>query len=79
MSVDGCVSDLVVPQAVTVYPLPLARFHADPERTSILNPVISFVDESARAAFWEWDLGDESGNFLSQSFTFYFQSTLHTL
>ncbi len=72
---EGCVNDLFVPNAVIVYPLPTALFHADPERTSILDPTISFFDQSVEAALWAWDFGDRSGKSSLRNVSYTYQDT----
>jgi gliding motility-associated-like protein len=57
----GCTTNLLVPAAVNVFPLPSASFAAVPEEASIFLPAISFFDESTYTSNWKWDFGDNSG------------------
>ncbi len=72
---EGCKNSLVVPDAVIVYPLPVALFNTDPEVTSIFNPVITFTDHSTGGDLWEWDLGDNSGTYSLQTITHNYTDT----
>lgn len=67
----GCLGKIVVPSAVIVYPVPIAKFSNFPESASIYNPVISFLDASSNSVKWEWDFGDNSG-------TIFYRNTDHT-
>jgi gliding motility-associated-like protein len=57
----GCVTTLVMPNMITVYPVPHASFSATPMVTTILSPTISFVDLSTgNPVAWQWNFGDPS-------------------
>ncbi len=43
---------------ITSYPGPTASFIANPTVANLLNPSISFIDQSQGATSWEWDFGD---------------------
>ena len=60
ISDSGCVSSLLKTNYITVYPNPEAGFKADPQTTTITDPVISITDLSAGATFWNWTFGDGS-------------------
>ncbi len=72
---EGCKNSLVVPDAVIVYPLPVAFFTTDQEVASIFNPVITFTDQSTGGDLWEWDLGDNSGIYSLQTITHNYTDT----
>lgn len=55
---SGCVGTLSKSDYITVYPNPGADFTAQPQTTTIIDPVISVVDASSGADFWAWDFGD---------------------
>src|SRR6185436_14796897 len=74
-SYEGCRNSLVVPDAVIVYPLPIALFTNDPASTSIFHPSITFTDNSTGADLWEWDLGDNSGTYTEQNLTHNYPDT----
>ncbi len=54
----GCVTALTKNNYITAYPNPVANFVVQPPKTSIIDPVISFVNTSTGADFWSWDFGD---------------------
>ena len=54
----GCISVLTKNNYIVVNPSPVAKFSADPNPASILNPTISFTNLSAGATAWNWNLGD---------------------
>ncbi|TAH41908.1 MAG: PKD domain-containing protein [Bacteroidetes bacterium] len=58
VSPEGCTAKLLVPQAVKVYGYPEAAFSQSSPEITVLNPGISFYDESINADYWEWDFGD---------------------
>ena len=58
---NNCTDTIIVPVAVN--PLPIANFSATPQITTILNPIIVFIDSSlpptpASIVSWSWDYGD---------------------
>jgi gliding motility-associated-like protein len=55
---SGCVDSLSKNNYITVYPKPVANFTAQPQKTTVVNPVISFVGLSTGANFWNWNFGD---------------------
>ncbi|CAN5387627.1 hypothetical protein BH09BAC5_BH09BAC5_20590 [soil metagenome] len=61
VSNNGCTTTLVMPNYVTVYPVPVASFSATPMVTSILSPNVIFNDLSQGSpVIWHWDFGDPS-------------------
>ena len=58
ISDSGCTSALSKNNYITVYPDPVAVFTAQPEVATITDPVISTVNLSTGANFWNWDFGD---------------------
>lgn len=66
VSPEGCTSQLVVNDAVTVYGFPEADFYPSSTEVDIYNPVINFVDNSADAITWNWNFGDGSADSVSQ-------------
>jgi len=57
---QGCVTELVMADHITVYPLPTALFSVDPTSASALNPKFQFTDLSTGAVEWHWAFGDGS-------------------
>lgn len=62
---SGCTSSLFKSNYITVYPNPVANFIVQPEFTSIVNPVISIIDQSVGANFWFWEFGNGDTSSLS--------------
>ena len=55
---NGCLTTLSKNNFITAYPNPVADFFVQPSKTSIIDPVIYFVNTSTGADFWNWDFGD---------------------
>ncbi|MFM1875626.1 MAG: hypothetical protein RL266_1363 [Bacteroidota bacterium] len=63
VSADGCVSGASKTDYIEVFPLPVANFNLDPERTNVLQATIEFTDLSAPdIAQWNWDFGNGDGS-----------------
>lgn len=63
ISDQGCQSDTIIPNMVTVYPNPIAEFTDDPQPTNVFNTEINFTDESVGNNTYTWDfagLGSDS-------------------
>ncbi|HET6990562.1 MAG TPA: PKD domain-containing protein, partial [Bacteroidia bacterium] len=61
VSNGGCTSSLMIPNMITVDPVPHASFSANPNPTTILNPLVYFTDLSTgNPITWHWDFGDLS-------------------
>lgn len=57
-SSDGCVSSLTKTQLVEVYAIPEAEFSSSPAPATVIEPLISFTNESsADVVNWIWDFG----------------------
>ncbi len=54
---NGCSSATTT--SVTVHPNPVASIGASPNPASVLDPTISFTDNSTGAVTWKWNLGDK--------------------
>jgi gliding motility-associated-like protein len=54
----GCVGASTKNNYITVYPTPKADFSAQPQTTTITDPIISIVNSSAGANAWKWNFGD---------------------
>lgn len=59
-NIYGCKTLNIIPQWITVFPLPDAKYVTDPEpaRTSILKPVVKFENLSSLAETSNWYFGD---------------------
>ncbi len=53
----GCVSNLNKPAYITTWPKPKAEFSSSDPAT-ILQPVVTFTDQSSNAVAWDWRFGD---------------------
>ena len=56
----GCLSSTTTTAMITVYSNPVAEFGFTPTTTTVLNPVITFFNESVGAASYIWDFGDKN-------------------
>jgi gliding motility-associated-like protein len=60
ISNHGCASDTLFPNAITVYPSPIAGF-ATPEQASMFNPIVEISNNSSEdVVSWMYDFGDGS-------------------
>jgi gliding motility-associated-like protein len=59
---NGCSTTLTIADMITVWPKPVAGYSYDPMRVSILEPMITFTDESSGATEWFWDFGDANNS-----------------
>lgn len=58
-SSDGCITSLTQTQLVEVFPIPNAEFSSSPNPASLIEPTISFNNESSPDVnYWMWDFGD---------------------
>ncbi|MFH2094742.1 MAG: PKD domain-containing protein [Bacteroidota bacterium] len=57
-SAEGCVNNVTYEDLITVYPVPTAKFTADPEVASVIKPVIFFENQSINADSYIWVFGD---------------------
>lgn len=63
VTADGCQTDTVKTDYIEVYPLPVANFNMDPERTNILQATIEFTDLSTpEISSWNWNFGTGDGS-----------------
>lgn len=60
-SANGCVSEILKPNYITVYPKPEADFSVEPEVQTIVDPKFDFTDLSTEnVTSWDWSFGDGS-------------------
>lgn len=57
---NGCVGNSQYPDFIKVWPTPKAGFTPDPDRASILYPLIFINDQSQEAEEWHYDFGDRT-------------------
>ncbi len=58
----GCVTTFSKNNYITVYPNPIASFTAQPQTTTITDPIISIKDFSSGANFWYWNFGNQDSS-----------------
>lgn len=56
--INGCSNTATIPDLIDVFSLPEANFIFTPESTTILEPTISFLDQSIDAVNYQWSFGD---------------------
>lgn len=61
ISDSGCSQTILMPNALEIYPLPIAHFSASPDEATIFTPQIQFTDESIGGALWNWHFADNTG------------------
>ena len=60
-SSDGCVTSLTQTELIEVFSIPTSEFSSSPNPGSLIEPAISFDDQSsADVNAWIWDFGDGS-------------------
>lgn len=57
-SSNGCVHTNTINNAITIYPSPQAAFEPDPYETTILQPLISFDNQTTGGNLYYWNFGD---------------------
>jgi gliding motility-associated-like protein len=58
-STAGCSTTYTSYSMIDVYPIPVAEFYTTPEPASILEPVVSFHNQSSSdVVSWTWNFGD---------------------
>ncbi len=55
---NGCSQTATIPNTITIYPSPEAMFTPDPQETNILQPVITFNNQTTGGIIYQWTLGD---------------------
>lgn len=56
---NGCTSFLNKPQMIQVFNLPVAEFTATPNPATVIDPSITFINQSSTDVnYWHWDFGD---------------------
>ncbi len=71
----GCVSRKTKSAAVKVYAMPYADFRADPETTSVMVSAITFYENCNNTNTWEWNFGDQTGNFIQKDISHSYSDT----
>lgn len=76
--VNGCSNTSTTPAMIDVYPLPTASFTVTPDSTTLLDPVITVVDQSAGSNNNEWTISGVNDSFAlppGQGFSYTFTDT----
>ncbi len=55
----GCTDQITYPSLVCAHPYPVAAFTFGPQPTSVLNPNITFSNQSIGATSYNWDFGTD--------------------
>ena len=63
----GCFDTITKNNFITVWPLPLADFDAQPQPTDIYDPLVEFPNYSVGASSWLWHFGDGSNDSVNYS------------
>jgi len=73
---DGCMGSHTIDDLITVFPVPVAGYIAEPDEVSIFNPLITFYDDSEGddivSYFWELGNGQTS---IKPTFSHTYQDT----
>ena len=56
--IHGCKGSKTIPNFINALPRPVAAFTAAPQPTTIVQPTISFTDQSTNAVSWMWSFGN---------------------
>jgi gliding motility-associated-like protein len=55
---NGCKNTQSVNNLTEIYPTPEVSFTYNPEKPTILKPIVQFNESSTHAVNWQWDFGD---------------------
>lgn len=67
---EGCIGSFVLPDTLSVFPLPVAGFSAYPNPTTTYDAFVNFTDTSYGATDWQWKFGVEDNVGFSQDESF---------
>lgn len=59
VDVNGCRDTVIMQDYVCATAMPVAEFTATPELTTILEPNVSFINESKNAAMYHWYISED--------------------
>ena len=57
-SAEGCAAEVAVEDGFCAHPQPQASFYPSPGTTTLLEPDVTFVNQSTSATQYAWDFGD---------------------
>jgi gliding motility-associated-like protein len=79
IDIHGCIGSQTISNFINALPVPVAAFSSSPAPATILDPLISFTDQSTIAVnivSWAWTFGDLSGaNSILQNPTYTYGDT----
>ena len=78
-SLKGCTATATNNLDIIFYPLPVAKFAADPKETSMFNSLVNLVDQSENAVTWKWDLGDGNIDSVQNLKHYYHEPSRYTI
>ena len=55
---SGCSATLVRPNAVNIFPSPVADFSSNEDRANDFTPLVNFVNQTVSPGFFYWNFGD---------------------
>jgi gliding motility-associated-like protein len=55
---QGCAATFIKPQAISIFPSPIASFTFNPSTADVLNPTFDFTNQSSNAVSYQWSFGD---------------------
>ena len=62
VDINNCENTFTELAFIDVYSLPVAAFTFSPQPTTIVDPIIYFIDESINANQWDWDFQVDSSS-----------------
>jgi gliding motility-associated-like protein len=76
---NGCSATATQPNAVTVYPGPMAAFTPSPYTQEITNPVFDFTNHSNGGIVYNWTFGDGTGSLVQHPTHVYSDTGTYTV
>lgn len=76
---DGCIFADTLNFPIVVYPKPVSDFTYAPQPVTILQPEVTFTDQSSGAMYWEYDFGDFDGSIQQHPTHTYADTGLYTV
>jgi gliding motility-associated-like protein len=69
---EGCIGMYALPDTLSVFPFPIARFVATPKRTTTYDALVNFTDSSYGSTDWQWhfDVDSQQGFLENESFDY---------
>ncbi|MBI5540389.1 MAG: CotH kinase family protein [Bacteroidia bacterium] len=58
ITTENCNVEYTIANMISVYPKPVALFQAEPKFATIVDPIISFINQSNYADYYNWTFGD---------------------